>query len=133
VISVHTGFWDWRNDGLIIFALVRGFETVEVLVTLDGALVGTDGGTRKWCLLRRSWGPSNNEARSHFISRQLYLVPWKGETRFQEFCVGLLPHGTIIEAGAKEIFQISCASLDQDLCDWSIVSTYIDIFSVCIQ
>jgi hypothetical protein len=60
------------------------------------------------------------------MSRQLYLVPWRGVTRF-------LPHGTIIEAGAKVIFQISCASLDQDLCDWSIVSIYIDIFSVCIQ
>ena len=67
------------------------------------------------------------------MSRQLYLVPWRGETRFQEFCVGLLPHETIIEADAKVIFQISCASLDQDLCDWSIVSIYIDIFSVCIQ
>jgi hypothetical protein len=65
------------------------------------------------------------------MSRQLYLVPWRGVTRFQEFCVGLLPHGTIIEAGAKVIFQISCASLDQDLCDWSIVSP-ISIFSVSV-
>jgi len=54
-------------------------------------------------------------------------------TRFQEFRVGLLSHGTIIEAGAKVIFQIPYASLDQYLCFWSIVSTYIDILSVCIQ
>jgi len=54
-------------------------------------------------------------------------------TRFQEFRVGLLSHGTIIEAGVKVIFRIPCASLDQYLFYWSIVSTYIDILSVCIQ
>jgi hypothetical protein len=42
---VDTGFWDRRNEGRRIFAMGRGWETVEVLVTLDGALVGTDGGT----------------------------------------------------------------------------------------
>ena len=81
---------------------------------------------RKWCLSRQSWGLSNNETRSHFMSRRLYLVPWRGVTRFQEFRVGLLSHGTIIEAGAKVIFRIPCASLDQYLYYWSIVS-------ICIQ
>jgi hypothetical protein len=39
VVSVDTGFWeDWRNEG-------GERETVEVLVTLNGALGGTDGGT----------------------------------------------------------------------------------------
>ena len=42
---MDTGFWDRRNDGRRIFALGRGWETVEVSVTLDGALVGTDDGT----------------------------------------------------------------------------------------
>jgi len=42
---VDAGFWDRRNDGRIIFAIGRGLETVEVSVTLDGALVGTDSGT----------------------------------------------------------------------------------------
>jgi len=42
---VDTGFWDWRNKRRRIFALGRGLETVEVSVTLDAALVGTDGGT----------------------------------------------------------------------------------------
>jgi len=42
---VDAGFWDRRNDGQIIFAIRRGLETVEVSVTLDGALVGTDSGT----------------------------------------------------------------------------------------
>ena len=67
------------------------------------------------------------------MSRRLYLVPCRGVTRFQEFRVGLLSHGTIIEAGAKVIFRIPCASLDQYLFYWSIVSTYIDISSVCLQ
>jgi hypothetical protein len=49
------------------------------------------------------------------MSRQLYLVPWRGVTRFQEFLVGLLSHGTIIKAGAKIIFRIPCASLDKYL------------------
>jgi len=44
---VDAGFWDRTNDGRRIFALGRGLETVEVSVTLDGALVGTDGGTVK--------------------------------------------------------------------------------------
>ena len=42
---MDTGFWDWRNDGRRVFAMGRGLETVEVSVTLDGALVGTDSGT----------------------------------------------------------------------------------------
>ena len=42
---MDTGFWDRRNDGRIIFAMGRGLEIVEVSVTLDGALVGTDDGT----------------------------------------------------------------------------------------
>ena len=45
MVSVNTGFWDRRNDGRMIFAMGRGLETVEVSVTLDGALVGTDSGT----------------------------------------------------------------------------------------
>ena len=52
MVSVDTGFWDRRNDGRRIFALGRGLEAVEVSVTLDGALVGTDSGTvngRSWC------------------------------------------------------------------------------------
>ena len=44
---MDAGFWDRRNDGRIMFAIGRGLETVEVSVTLDGALVGTDGGTVK--------------------------------------------------------------------------------------
>jgi hypothetical protein len=35
----------WLAWTLGIFALGRGLETVEVLVTLDSALVGTDDGT----------------------------------------------------------------------------------------
>ena len=42
---MDAGFWDRRNDGRIIFAMGRGLETVEVSVTLDGALVGIDSGT----------------------------------------------------------------------------------------
>ena len=42
---MDAGFLDRRNDGRIIFAIERGLETVEVSVTLDGALVGTDSGT----------------------------------------------------------------------------------------
>ena len=42
---MDSGFLDRRNDGWRIFALGRGWETVEVSVTLDGALVGTDDGT----------------------------------------------------------------------------------------
>jgi len=67
------------------------------------------------------------------MSQRLYLVPWRGVTRFQESRVGSLSHGTIIETDAKVIFRIPCASLDQYLYYWSIVSIYIDIFSVCIQ
>jgi hypothetical protein len=43
------------------------------------------------------------------MSRRLYLVPWRGNTRFQEFRVGLLSHGTIIEAGVKVIFRVPCS------------------------
>jgi len=45
VVSVDPGFWDWRNEGRRFFAVGRGWETVEVSVTLDGALAGTDGDT----------------------------------------------------------------------------------------
>jgi len=45
MVSVDTGFWDRRNVWWRIFVVGRGWETVEVSVTLDGALVGTDGGT----------------------------------------------------------------------------------------
>ena len=44
MVSVDSGFWDRRNDGRRFFSLGRGLETVRVLVTLDGELVGTDGG-----------------------------------------------------------------------------------------
>jgi hypothetical protein len=35
------------------------------------------------------------------MSRQLYLVPWRGVTRFQEFRVGLLSYVTNSDRGAN--------------------------------
>ena len=59
---MDTGFWDRRNEGREVFAMGRRMEAIEVLVTLDGALVGTDGGTvngRTWCKDEdvEVWGP----------------------------------------------------------------------------
>jgi hypothetical protein len=67
------------------------------------------------------------------MSRQLYLVPWRGVTRFQRFRVRLLSRVTIKETGAKTSSEFHVPVLTKTYTIGSIVSTYIYIFSVCIQ